>query len=160
MVMTRNDSTRYELLLHAASLPIRVLSSEATEQPELSRQRLRIKILRDDVETGALAVIFAIAVCSFHDARPRGTSHIDYADVDEWTLEDLWQHLRFWKGALCLDTDYVRGRMMKTRIAVWPTGIVEIDTRNRHQMATRWIETLRGKKHLRLVAGEAAPSDG
>ena len=112
------------------------------------------------VETGALALIFAIAVFSFDDARPRGTSHIDYVERDEWTLEDLCQHLRFWKGALCLDTDYVRGRMMKTRIAVWPTGIVEIDTRNRHQMATRWIETLKGKKHLRLVADEATASDG
>ena len=52
-----------------------------------------------------------------------------------------------------MDTDYVRGRMMKTRIRVWPTGVVEIDTTNRHQMATRWIETLKGKKHLRLIGG-------
>jgi hypothetical protein len=141
-------------------LPIRILSSEAIEQPEFSRERLHIKILRDDVEISALALIFSIVALSFHDARPPGTSHLDYAECDAWTLEDLCEHLRFWKGALCLDTDYVRGRMMKTRIAVWPTGIVEIDTRNRHQMATRWIETLKGKKHLRLVAGDTAASDG
>lgn len=59
------------------------------------------------------------------------------------------------RGALSLDTDYVRGRMMKTRVMVWPTGVVEIETTNRHQMATRWIETLKGKKHLRLVSGDA-----
>jgi hypothetical protein len=28
--------------------------------------------LRDDVEDGALALIFALGVLSFHDARPRG----------------------------------------------------------------------------------------
>lgn len=53
-----------------------------------------------------------------------------------------------------LDTDYVRGRMMKTRVMVWPNGLVEIRTTNRHQMATRWVETLKGKKHLRLVSGD------
>jgi hypothetical protein len=102
--------------------------------------------LRDDVEDGALALIFALGVLSFHDARPRGNSHIDYVEGDEWTLDDLVSPLRFWKGALCLDTDYVRGRMMKTHIRVWPTGIVEIDTIGRHQMATRWILLLMGKK--------------
>jgi len=125
---------------------------EAAADPNQSAQSLRVKILRVDVESGALALIFALAVLSFHDARPpRASSHIDYVERDEWTVDDLCEHLRFWRGALCLDTDYVRGRMMKTRVAVWPTGIVEIETRNRHQMATGWIETLKGKKHLRLV---------
>ena len=85
-------------------LPIRILSSQEGETPDSSSQQLRCKILRDDVEDGALAVL------SFHDARPRGNSHIDYLDDDEWTLDDLCSHLRFWRGALCLDTDYVRGR--------------------------------------------------
>ncbi|MPZ17534.1 MAG: hypothetical protein GEV06_06440 [Luteitalea sp.] len=106
------------------------------------------------MEDGALALIFALAVLSFHDARPRGSSEIDYIERDEWTLDDLCQHVRFWKGALVLDADYVRGRMMKTRVMVWPNGVVEIQTRNRHQMAARWVETLKGKKHLRLVPGD------
>jgi hypothetical protein len=44
--------------------------------------------------------------------------------------------------------------MMKTSIRVWPTGIVEIDMFNRHRMATRWLELLKGKKHLRLVGAD------
>jgi hypothetical protein len=151
MVVLQRSPAAYELLERIATLPIRILSSEALEQPDCSSQRLRCKILRDDVEDGALALIFALAVLSFHDARPRGNSHIEYVERDEWMLDDLVGHLRFWKGALCLDTDYVRGRMMKTHIRIWPTGIVEIDTNNRHQMATRWVELLKGKKHLRLV---------
>jgi hypothetical protein len=148
----------YELLSRIRTLPIRILSSEATEQAEFSSQELRCKILRDDVEDGALALMFAIAVLSFHDARPRGTSHIDFVEGDEWTLEDLCQHLHFRRGALCLDTDYVRGRMMKTHVTVWQTGVVEIHTTNRHQMASRWVETLKGKKHLQLVADDSAPA--
>jgi len=154
--MSRRDPTAYELLERAVILPVRILTSDATEQPDASSQRLRVKILRDDVEDGALALIFALAVLSFRDARPRGNSHIDYVEKDEWTLDDLCRYLRFWKGGLCLDTDYVRGRMMKTRVTVWPTGVVEIEIRGRHQMASRWIETLKGKKHLRLVSDGGA----
>lgn len=130
---------------------------EATGETAFSAQRLRCKILRDDVEDGALALVFAVAALSFHDARPRGTSDIDYVERDEWTLDDLGRHLHFTGGTLHLDTDYVRGRMMKTTVTVWPSGIVEIRTINRHQMASRWIGTLMGKKHLRIVSGETAP---
>ena len=135
---------------------MRILSSEATEDPAFSAHRLRVKILRDDVEHGAVALIFALAVLSFHDARPRGSSEIDYVERDEWTLGDLCQHLRFRKGALSLDTDYVRGRMMKTQVIVWPTGVLEIETTNRHQMATRWIETLKGAHNFNWMASTEA----
>lgn len=150
-------STAYELLVRAATQPTRVLTTEGTEERECSAQRLRCKILRDDVEDGALALIFAIAALSFDDARPRGTSDVDYAERDDWTLEDLCRHLHFTRGTLHLDTDYVRGRMMKTSVSVWPTGLVEIRTINRHQMASRWIDLLKGKKHLRLVSGGSPP---
>jgi hypothetical protein len=96
-------------------------------------------------------------LASYRSTTP-GNSHIDYVEGDEWTLDDLVSRLRFWKGAVCLDTGYVRGRMMKTHIRVWPTGIVEIDTINRHQMATRWVELFKGKKHLGLVGGGGPPS--
>ena len=151
-------STAYELLVRAATQPTRVLTTEGTEERDYSAQRLRCKILRNDVEDGALALIFAIAALSFHDARPRGASDVDYAERDDWTLEDLCQHLHFTRGTLHLDTDYVRGRMMKTSVTVWPTGLVEIRTINRHQMASRWIDLLKGKKHLRLVSGGSPPS--
>jgi len=110
------------------------------------------------VDDGSLALIFALAVLSFHDARPRGMSDIDYVERDEWTLDDLCRHLHFSNGALGFDADYVRGRMMKTRVTVWPTGVAEIQTTNRHQMASRWINTLKGKKHLRLASGGTTPS--
>lgn len=150
-------STAYELLVRAATQPTRVLTTAGTEERGFSAQRLRCKILRNDVEDGALALIFAIAALSFRDARPRGTSDVDYTERDDWTLEDLCRHLRFTRGTLHLDTDYVRGRMMKTSVTAWPTGLVEIRTINRHQMASRWIDLLKGKKHLRLVAGGSPP---
>jgi hypothetical protein len=128
MVVSPVNSTAFELLARVTILPIRILSSEATEEPEFSAQRLRVKILHGDVDASALALIFAVAVLSFHDARPRGMSDIDYIERDEWTVDDLCGHLRFWKGALCLDADYVRGRMMKTRVTVWPNGVIEIQT--------------------------------
>jgi hypothetical protein len=36
-------------------------------------------------------------------------------------------------------------------VTIWPTGVVEIRTTNRHEMASRWIETLKGKRHLPSV---------
>ena len=136
---------------------MRILTEETTEETAFSTQRLRCKIMRDDVDDGALALIFAVAALSFHDARPRGTSDIDYVERDEWTLGDLGRHLHFTGGTLHLDTDYVRGRMMKTSVTAWPSGVIEIRTVNRHRMASRRIGTLMGKRHLRLVSDETAP---
>ena len=66
-----------------AGLPIRVLMSEAAEQADFSSQCLRCKIRRHDVEDGGLAVIFrARSSRSFHDARPRGNSHVAYVEED------------------------------------------------------------------------------
>lgn len=49
------------------------------------------------------------------------------------------------------DADYVRERMMKTTVTVESTGKVVVETRNRHEMAVRWLQALKGKKHIRLV---------
>lgn len=65
-------------------------------------------------------MIFALAVLSFHDARPRGTSHIDYIEADEWALDDFVCRLRFWQGALWLDTDYVQ--TIRTELATWASS--------------------------------------
>jgi len=143
----------YELLANAARLSIRVLTSDGIEESGASWQTLRCKIRRDDVEDGALALIFTIAALSFHDARPRGYSFEEFVEGDEWTLADLCTYLRFRSGDLVLDVDYLRGRMTKTTISVRSTGVVEIRTVNRHQMAGRWLDTLKGRKRLRLVGG-------
>ena len=79
-MIARHDA--YELLARLAGLPIPVLTSEAAEQADFSSQCLRCKIRRHDMEDGGLAVIFALAVLSFHDARPRGNSHVDYVEED------------------------------------------------------------------------------
>jgi len=152
----------YELLANAARLSIRALTSDGAEEADASWQTLRCKIRRDDVEDGAFALIFTIAALSFHDARPRRYPAEEYMEGDEWTLADLCTYLRFRSGVLMLDVDYLRGRMMKTSISVRTSGVVEITTVNRHQMAGRWLDTLKGRKHLRLVGGlaEHLRSDG
>ena len=66
-------------------------------------------------------------------------------------LADAVQRLRFERGHLVFDADYVRGRMMKTTVTVEPQGKLVIETRNRHEMALRWLDALRGRKHLRLI---------
>ncbi len=60
-------------------------------------------------------------------------------------------HIRFERGAIVVDTDYVRGRMMKTTVSIQPGGALVVCTRNRHEMAARWLRALKGKKHLQLV---------
>ena len=42
-----------------------------------------------DVEWGAFGFIFALAVLSFRDARPRGASGMHYEDNDEFSVADL-----------------------------------------------------------------------
>lgn len=48
--------------------------------------------------------------------------------------------------------------MMKTRVTVGPDGRFVVETRNRHEMAVRWLRALKGKKHLRLVEGTENPA--
>jgi hypothetical protein len=83
--------------------------------------------------------------------QPRGSSHVDYQEHDEWRVSDLVCRLRFEQGSLVFDADYVRGRMVKTTVTVAPTGKVVVETTNRHEMAVRWLRALKGKKHIRLI---------
>jgi hypothetical protein len=77
---------------------------------------------------------------------------------DEWRFGDMIRRLRLERGNLVLDADYVRGRMMKTRVTVGPDGRFVVETRNRHEMAVRWLRALKGKKHHRLVEGAENPT--
>lgn len=115
-------------------------------------------VLRDDPEvlsSCAFSLIYALGVLSFDDARPRGVSGMDFTDDDQWGVGDMLQHLRFENGHLRLDADYVRGRMMKTRIDIDEDGVILLETVNRGECAPRWVATLQGKKRLAVV--EAAP---
>jgi hypothetical protein len=140
-----------ELLRRAASLRFRVLRVQGEEHPDASWQHVTCHLHRQDLAVGALAFIYAVSGLSFEDARPRGTSQIDFLEDDAWTVEDVVALLRYEGGALRFEADYVRGRMMKTAVTVHPNGRVVITTRNRHEMALRWLNTIRGRKHLRLA---------
>jgi hypothetical protein len=93
-----------------------------------------------------LGFIYAVGLLSFHDARPRGVSEIHFQARDDWTSADMLRHLRYERGALTFDADYLRGRMMKTSLAIRRDGSFLLDNTNRGEAATRWITRLQGKK--------------
>ena len=47
--------------------------------------------------------------------------------------------------------DYLRGRCLKTTIEMHPDGRLVLETFNRGQAATRWVDRVRGKKLLEAV---------
>ena len=141
----------YALAKSAAAARFRVLKVEGEEHPDRSWQRVTCHLHREDVPWASLPLGYAIGSLSFADARPRGVSDMHYVEKDEWRIADLVAHLRFERGALMLDTDYVRGRMMKTTVTVHPNGRLVVDTRNRHEQAMRWLRALKGQRHLQLV---------
>jgi hypothetical protein len=103
-----------------------------------------------DLTYGAFGLIFTFGALSFADARPRGGSIKDYRAEDAWTASDMLRHLCFDQGALAFYADYVRGRMMKTRLIVRKDGTFVLETQNRGEAASRWIAHMQGK--------EAAPA--
>lgn len=106
----------------------------------------------DLVRTTAFALVYVLALLSFADARPRGISGQWYDDEDQFTSADLLRHLNFQNGRLHLYVDYLRGRCVKTTIEVSSDGRLRLDTVNRGQAATRWVDRLKGKSFLKPVA--------
>src|ERR1041384_2922899 len=105
----------------------------------------------DEVEWALFGFMFVLALLSFHDARPRGYSEQDYIERDELTVADFLTGLRFVRGELHLDLDYVRGRCVQAAIRVQRDGKVTLETRARGESALHWVERLKGKKPLELV---------
>ena len=99
----------------------------------------------------ALGFLFAIGVLSFADARPRGLSEIEYVESDDFRVSDLVAGLKFQNGELHLDTDYLRGRRLKTRVVVRSDGTGTLETIGRGKAALRWIARLKGEKPLRAL---------
>jgi hypothetical protein len=83
--------------------------------------------------------------------RPRGAYELEYAEVDEFRVADLLMGLKFRRRGIHLDTEYVRGRRMKTRVVVRPDGTGVLETVGRGKAALRWIARLRGEKPLRAL---------
>src|SRR5205809_3806362 len=74
-----------------------------------------------------------------------------FEEHDQWTAADLLRHLRYERGRLVCKTDYVRGRMMKTDVTVFPDGRFTLTTTDRGEAASRWVTQIQGKKVLRPV---------
>lgn len=117
--------------------------------------KIEMQVEEDGVEHCAFPLIYTLAMLSFHDARPRGISGEWFEDKDQLTAADMVRKLRFEHGRLRLYLDYVRGRCVKTGIEIDKDGKVLLQTVNRGQAATRWVETLRGKKTLQAVPPSA-----
>lgn len=156
--MKDNIEVVHELVRSAAAALFRICHVEGEEHPDRSWQRVTCHLHREDVSWGAVPLIYFIGALSFGDARPRGSSDVDFQVKDEWRFSDMMTHLQLERGALVFDADYVRGRMMKTRVTVGPDGKFVVETRNRHEMAIRWLKALKGKKHIRLVEPRETPA--
>ena len=160
-----NIAIEYELIRDATLADIVVLSTQVTPTPADEKHvriegRLGLEHDDDDedsepssdVEHYAFAFLFTIGGLSFEDARPRGSSSIDYAEKDNWTAGDMLRHLRFERGELCFYADYVRGRCMKTKLIIRADGAFLLETVNRGEAATRWIAKLQGQRTLSAVS--------
>ena len=104
-----------------------------------------------DVEWAAFGFLYVIGLLSFDAARPRGHSEPDFTPQDEWTAADMQRHLRYEGGRLSFEADYVRGRMMKTDVTVFPDGRFTLTTTNRGEAASRWVSKIQGKKILAVA---------
>jgi hypothetical protein len=148
------DSIEYELIKQASALTHLTVADTKVEH-FMDNTHVRITMTEDPeiLETCTLGLIYALGVLSFHDARPRGVSGMHFQEKDDWFAADLLRHLTFPKGRIHFYADYVRGRMMKTGVDVYPDGRIVLDAVNRGEAPTRWVARIQGKKILSLVGG-------
>jgi hypothetical protein len=157
----------YELIKTGSLVSFRIVEEEVLpvlEEAEFG-MRLHLKfvaeegeddqdedeVAEDTAEWGAFGFMFVLGVLSFAEARPRNVSSVDYHKKDEFTVADFIEGLRFVRGELHFDADYIRGRRIKTRIAVRANGTVRLETTGRGKAVLRWLERLQGKEPLQLV---------
>ncbi len=163
--MSPDEPIEHTLLRNVVAAEITVTNTEVSLTSTGDRY-VRIEgRLGDDEEShaewAALGFIYALGVLSFAAARPRGASGRDFEEHDQWTAADLLRHLRYERGRLVCETDYARGRMMKTDVTVFPDGRFTLTTTNRGEAASRWVAQIQGKKVLRPVppADEDEPGE-
>jgi hypothetical protein len=113
--------------------------------------RITFRVEEDLITSCGFGLIFVLGALSFHDGRPRGVSGEWFEDADQFTAADMLRHLSFEQGKLHMYVDYLRGRCVKTSVDVSSDGHVLLETVNRGQAATRWVDRLKGKKFLRPV---------
>ena len=143
-------------------VPFRILDTHTEVAPDRENLFVRVDLVLEDdehdvepaeiVEWGAFGFLFAVAALSFHDARPRGMSDLDFEADDVLTVADFMDALSFSHSGLSMYADYLRGRSMKTEVTVRPDGTVRITTWGRGKSALHWLDRLQGKKRIRVVA--------
>jgi hypothetical protein len=152
MRITDDHIAGYQLLEQISGIEFEVVKTEFTSVGGSGQYGIvTLQLEEDNVEWCSFGLMFAIAVLSFAGARPRGVSESYYNEKDEYNVSDFVQGLRYENGELRLHLDYIRGRCLKTDIIVNKTGLVTIETRNRGEALSRWIDQLKGKKLLKIV---------
>jgi len=157
----------YDLLKTGTLVSFRVLAEEVLNAPADDAEfglRVQLKFVAEDedegdeddvaedtAEWGSFGFMFVLGVLSFAEAKPRNVSVLDYEEKDEFRLADFMERVRFMRGELHFDADYIRGRRIKTRIVVRSNGTVTLETIGRGKAALRWLEQLKGKKLMQLV---------
>ena len=153
----------YGLLKTGTLVSFRIVEEKVLEAPDEAEFGLRLQLkfvpeegeehdaAEDTAEWGAFGFMFVVAVLSFAEAKPRNASVIEYEEKDEFRLADFIEGLRFVRGELHFDADYIRGRRVKTRIVVRSDGSVTLETIGRGKAALRWLEQQKGKKLMQLV---------
>jgi hypothetical protein len=119
-------------------------------------QDIKLLIDEDDVETSAFGILYSVSLISFLQARPAGSSITDYREKNLWPAEDLHRHISFRHGKLHFHADYVCGRLMKTTVEISKDGSIVIETLNRADQATQWVEFLLGKRRMLDFISEEA----
>ncbi len=137
-----------EYVGQATTTKFKLVGSNSSKVGDIPSQHIRLLIDEDDVETAAFGILYSVSLLSFLQARPAGISHIDFREPDIWSVEDLLRHLSFEHGKLHFYADYVRGRLMKTTVEISKDGSVVIETINRADEATQWVEYLLGKRGI------------
>lgn len=158
--MTSVDRTAGLELLHTGTLvDFQVTNTQIHEGPDAAEFSVEIGLKfppnpeteENDLDWGALGFLFIIGTLSFADARPRESSVIEYAEQDEFQVGDFIRCLHWEGGALKFSADYVRGRRMKTDLALRSDGSGRLTTSGRGKAAIHWLERLKGKKQLQVV---------
>jgi hypothetical protein len=165
MTDVSDRTAAYKLLETGALVAFDILDTRVEGSPDGGFVRMTLQLgevdkngeRTEDHEWGAFGFIFCLAVMSFHDARPRGVSGMHFEERDEFTVADLHDHLRYERSRLRFASDYIRGRCMKTDVTIGPDGSAMIETRHRGESALRWVDLLKGRKHLRVVCDGQAP---
>jgi hypothetical protein len=156
MNMDQNKLTGIHLLEATIGIELDVLDDEYQELPlddgtVNSSHKIVFQLTEEEPDISTIGVLFALALMSFTYAAPRGYSFNDFIPDEEYILGYFVEGLRFERGTLSHESDYVSGRCLKTDIVYESGGKVTLTTRNRGRGADRWLMHLQGKKHIQEV---------